>query len=129
MWTKASVASPNVRHEAIIAREAEKILPVMVDDLKPTDFPMGLFMVQALLIGAAAPVQPVTSKFLDECGPGSAPATRSRRRSRAHGKDRAAVFGLGVGACWLRRCGRLPALFLAPPPPPAGADTLPTRPR
>ena len=52
LWTKSSVASPNVRHEAIIAREAGKLLPVMVDELKPTDFPMGLFMVQALLIGA-----------------------------------------------------------------------------
>ena len=54
LWTKSSVASPNVRHEAIIAREAGKLLPVMVDALKPTDFPMGLFMVQALSIGHGA---------------------------------------------------------------------------
>ena len=54
LWTKSSVASPNVRHEAIIAREAGKLLPVMVDTLEPTDFPMGLFMVQALSIGRSA---------------------------------------------------------------------------
>ena len=54
LWTKASVASPNVRHEAIIAREEDKLLPVMVDELEPTDFPMGLFMVQALMIGRSA---------------------------------------------------------------------------
>jgi hypothetical protein len=51
LWTKSSVASPNVRHEAIIAREAGKLLPVMVDELAPTDFPMGLFLVQAMMIG------------------------------------------------------------------------------
>lgn len=54
LWTRASVASPNVRHEAIIAREAGKLMPVMVDDLAPTDFPMGLFLVQALRIGRTA---------------------------------------------------------------------------
>ena len=67
LWTKASVASPNVRHEAIIAREAGKLLPVMVDDLKPTDFPMGLFMVQALSIGRSArEFAAVREKFLAE---------------------------------------------------------------
>ncbi|HKR25649.1 MAG TPA: toll/interleukin-1 receptor domain-containing protein, partial [Allosphingosinicella sp.] len=54
LWTKASVASPNVRHEAIIAREAGKLLPVMVDELEPTDFPMGLFIVQAVMMGRSA---------------------------------------------------------------------------
>lgn len=67
LWTKSSVASPNVRHEAIIAREAGKLLPVMVDELTPTDFPMGLFMVQALQIGhGAREFNAVRSKFLAE---------------------------------------------------------------
>lgn len=67
LWTKSSVASPNVRHEAIIAREAGKLLPVMVDALKPTDFPMGLFMVQALMIGSTArEFGAVRDKFLAE---------------------------------------------------------------
>ena len=51
LWSKASVASPNVRHEAMIGRDRAKLLPVMVDDLQPTDFPMGLFLVQAMKIG------------------------------------------------------------------------------
>ena len=51
LWTRAGVASPNVRHEAIIAREAGKLLPVIAEDLKPSDFPMGLFHVQTLDLG------------------------------------------------------------------------------
>lgn len=51
LWSKASVVSPNVRHEAIIGRERSKLLPVMIDDLQPSDFPMGLFLVQALKVG------------------------------------------------------------------------------
>ncbi|MDP8994771.1 MAG: TIR domain-containing protein [Pseudomonadota bacterium] len=54
LWTKASIASPNVRHEAIVAREQGKLLPVMVDDLKPSDFPMGLYMVQGVVMGRSA---------------------------------------------------------------------------
>ena len=54
LWTKASIESPNVRHEAIVAREAGKLLPVMVDALTPADFPMGLYMVQGLVMGRSA---------------------------------------------------------------------------
>lgn len=50
LWSKVSVASPNVRHEAMIGRDRSKLLPVMIDDLQPTDFPMGLFLVQAMKI-------------------------------------------------------------------------------
>jgi hypothetical protein len=48
LWSKASVASPNVRHEAMIARDAKKLVPVLIEDLKPDDFPMGLYLVQAV---------------------------------------------------------------------------------
>ncbi|HWH22494.1 MAG TPA: toll/interleukin-1 receptor domain-containing protein [Allosphingosinicella sp.] len=51
LWSRSSVVSPNVRHEAIIGRERAKLLPVMVDDLNPDDFPMGLFLVQAVKVG------------------------------------------------------------------------------
>lgn len=51
LWSRDSVSSPNVRHEAMIGREAAKLLPVMVDELEPTDFPMGLFLVQAMTVG------------------------------------------------------------------------------
>lgn len=100
LWTKASVASPNVRHEAIIAREAGKLLPVMVDELKPTDFPMGLFMVQALMVGRSArQFEAVRAKFLDEVRArigesGAAPARPARRRVPG-GK---LAIGLGLGA-------------------------------
>jgi TIR domain len=98
LWTKASVASPNVRHEAIIAREAGKLLPVMVDELEPTDFPMGLFMVQAPVIGRS-PRQfaAARDKFLADvrarigAGAAPAPAPRPKRRRRL-------LVGLGIGA-------------------------------
>ena len=102
LWTKSSVASPNVRHEAIIAREAGKLLPVMVDELKPTDFPMGLFMVQALSIGhSAREFDKVRDKFLAEVeariGEGDAmraeaapPASPAKRRRRL-------LIGLAAG--------------------------------
>lgn len=47
LWSRTSVKSPNVRHEAIIARDANKLMPAMTDILEPEDFPMGLYMVQA----------------------------------------------------------------------------------
>ena len=100
LWTKSSVASPNVRHEAIIAREAGKLLPVMVDELAPTDFPMGLFMVQALMIGRTArQFEAVRAKFQDEVrarigesGAAAAPPVRRRRPRRK------LAIGLGAGA-------------------------------
>jgi hypothetical protein len=93
LWTKSSVASPNVRHEAIIAREAGKLLPLMVDELQPTDFPMGLFMVQALMIGRTArEFNAVKGKFLaevqarigegDEARAAAPPAARSGKGRR-----------------------------------------------
>jgi hypothetical protein len=98
LWTKASVASPNVRHEAIIAREAGKLLPLMAGELDPGDFPMGLFMVQALNIGRSArQLEAVRAKLLDEVrariGTGAAappPARAPRRRKRL-------FIGLGAG--------------------------------
>ena len=89
LWTRASVASPNVRHEAIIAREAGKLLPVMVDELTPNDFPMGLFMVQALMIGRT-PRQfaAARARFLDDVrarigdGGAAGPAPARIRRPR-----------------------------------------------
>jgi hypothetical protein len=103
LWTKASVASPNVRHEAIIAREAGKLLPVMVDELAPTDFPMGLFMVQALMVGRT-PRQfaAVRARFLDDVRArigdvGSAALAPQVRRPR-----KKLIIGLGAAA-WSSR--------------------------
>jgi hypothetical protein len=104
LWTKASVASPNVRHESIIAREAGKLLPVMVDDLKPTDFPMGLFLVQALSIGRT-PRQfaAAKAKFLEEVkarigAAGERDGALAAPRPRGRRKRMPLFIGLGVGA-------------------------------
>lgn len=98
IWSKASVASPNVRHEAIIARGAGKLLPVMTDELEPTDFPMGLFMVQALMIGRTArQFEAARDKLIGEVqarigGAASpAPVRTPRRRGRL-------FLALGAGA-------------------------------
>ncbi|HEV7690925.1 MAG TPA: toll/interleukin-1 receptor domain-containing protein [Hyphomonadaceae bacterium] len=48
LWSKESVKSPNVRHEAVVARDAGKLVPVMIDTLAPSDFPMGLYLVQGV---------------------------------------------------------------------------------
>jgi TIR domain len=98
LWTKTSVASPNVRHEAIIAREAGKLLPAMVDELAPTDFPMGLFMVQALIVGRSArDWEAVKEKFLGEVrariGAAGGPMPRRKRKPR-----RKLAIGLGIAA-------------------------------
>src|SRR3712207_2433826 len=34
LWSKTSVSSPNVRHEAIIGQQRHKLLPVMIDELE-----------------------------------------------------------------------------------------------
>ncbi|MBI1339974.1 TIR domain-containing protein [bacterium] len=48
LWSRTSVASSNVRHEAMIGKNANKLVPVMIDALTPEDFPMGLFLIQAI---------------------------------------------------------------------------------
>lgn len=50
LWSKNSIASPNVRHEAIVARDAGKLVPAMIETLKPADFPMGLYLTQAVVL-------------------------------------------------------------------------------
>jgi hypothetical protein len=46
LWSKASAKSPNVKHEAIIARDAGKLIPAFIETMRPNDLPMGLYMVQ-----------------------------------------------------------------------------------
>jgi hypothetical protein len=47
LWSRESVKSDNVRHEALVARKAKKLLPAMIDSIEPEDLPMGLYVVQA----------------------------------------------------------------------------------
>ena len=102
LWSKASVASPNVRHEAIIARDAGGLLPLMVDELGASDFPMGLFLVQAPKIGRSErEFETAWPNILKEVRnrigePGSAAARPMRPRARRRRKFLA--IGLGVAA-------------------------------
>ena len=47
LWSKTSVASANVKHEAMIAKESGKLIPAMIEPLTPADFPMGMYLTQA----------------------------------------------------------------------------------
>jgi hypothetical protein len=110
LWTKSSVASPNVRHEAIIAREAGKLLPVMVDALAPTDFPMGLFMVQAMMIGRSArQFEAAKDRLLDEVR-ARIGAARGTPPARARTPKRRGRLAIGLAAL-----AAAVALFLAWP--------------
>jgi hypothetical protein len=150
LWTKASVASPNVRHEAMIARDAKKLVPVLAEDLKPDDFPMGLYMVQALKLDgwngdAADPrFQRLQAEVLTRLGrePRTAPA--GSKLAEAEAKAQAATqkakagfpvaivggvvavlaIGLGLFAVNNRKTEAAPeAAAIAPPPPPVPAPT------
>jgi hypothetical protein len=46
VWSKNSVGSDNVRHEAKIAKD-QGLLPVSIDDLAAEEFPMGLYAFQS----------------------------------------------------------------------------------
>ena len=48
LWSKTSVKSDNVRHEALVARRANKLLPAMIDSIEAEELPMGLYIVQAM---------------------------------------------------------------------------------
>lgn len=46
-WSKTSVASRNVRHEASIASEQGKLIPALLEAISSSDFPLGHHTVQA----------------------------------------------------------------------------------
>jgi hypothetical protein len=46
-WSVHSVASDNVRHEATIARQQDRLVPLLIDALGVDRFPMGLYATQA----------------------------------------------------------------------------------
>jgi TIR domain len=47
LWTPASAASHNVQHEAVIARDAGKLVPALIEPMAAADFPMGFYTTQA----------------------------------------------------------------------------------
>lgn len=48
LWSKASVASENVQHEATVAKQQGKLIPVLLEPLTAEQFPMGLYSVQCV---------------------------------------------------------------------------------
>jgi hypothetical protein len=46
-WSRAAAASPNVQHEAAIAVEGNKLIPVQIEPMRSIDFPMGFYTIQA----------------------------------------------------------------------------------
>jgi hypothetical protein len=46
-WSSASITSRNVRHEATIADQEGKLIPVLLEPLNARQFPMGLYAQQA----------------------------------------------------------------------------------
>jgi len=46
-WSVHSVTSDNVRHEATIARQQDRLVPLLIDALGVDRFPMGLYATQA----------------------------------------------------------------------------------
>jgi hypothetical protein len=46
-WSAASVASDNVRHEAVVAKQQGKLISILLESLTAQQFPMGLYAQQA----------------------------------------------------------------------------------
>src|SRR5262245_48037928 len=46
-WSTAAVASDNVRHEAVVAKQQGKLISVLLEPLTAQQFPMGLYAQQA----------------------------------------------------------------------------------
>lgn len=88
LWSKASVVSPNVRHEAMIARDAQQLIPVLLDKLAPTDFPMGLYLVQAIQLDRwdGDPGDPAFYRLLSEIAARKSERPPPRRAPRAKSK-------------------------------------------
>jgi TIR domain len=51
-WSIHSVDSDNVRHEATVAKQHGKLIPVMLDLITAEQFPMGLYVVQSANLSA-----------------------------------------------------------------------------
>lgn len=80
-WSLASIASDNVRHEAMVAKEQRKLVPVLLDPLRVEQFPMGLFNTQAARLHkwSGNDDDPEWKKLLLEIENKAMPAWASRR--------------------------------------------------
>ncbi len=50
LWSKSSVLSENVQHEASIAKQQSKFLSALIDPLDVGEFPLGLYSTQAAVL-------------------------------------------------------------------------------
>jgi hypothetical protein len=49
-WSEHSVTSDNVMHEATIAKNAGKLIPVLIDPIDASQFPMGHYTTQGVML-------------------------------------------------------------------------------
>ncbi len=98
-WSETSVKSDNVRHEALVARKANKLLPAMVDSIEADVLPMGLYIVQAINLtdwrdanskGVAQPTDVISARL----GRPAAKATTAKASSAAPSPKGQTAFAL-----------------------------------
>ncbi|MET0545563.1 MAG: toll/interleukin-1 receptor domain-containing protein [Caulobacterales bacterium] len=94
LWSKASVDSRNVIHEATIALDADKLVPAMLEPLAAEDFPMGFYTVQALdlsgLVQTERDMAALVAAVKAKIGAPLAPAIFSKRSAKKERKAHAA---------------------------------------
>lgn len=110
LWSRSSVESPNVRHEATLARDADKLAPATLDLLAPDDFPQGLYMAHAVDLhdwrNDASPgfiriAQEVEARLNKRPSPsGARPNNGSGALTLLAGAMSAIVIVGGAGAAW-----------------------------
>jgi len=92
LWSKTSVKSYNVRHEALVARKANKLLPAMIDSIEADVLPMRLFIVQAINLtdwrdanskGVAQPTDVISARLGRPAAKATATATTAKASSAA----------------------------------------------
>jgi hypothetical protein len=90
-WSLASIASDNVRHEATVAKQQSKLVPVLLDPLRVEQFPMGLFNTQAARLHewSGNDDDPEWKKLLFEIENKAMPAWAGRRMENLAGELRA----------------------------------------
>lgn len=120
LWSRASIASQNVRHEAMIGQNAHKLIPVMIDAIAPEDMPMGLYLVQGVQLldwrnPASANLDRLGNEIAARLGQ-PAPAPKAKPSSGAPMIVGAlVVLALVGGGVWWALKPKPPA------PPPTGA--------
>lgn len=107
VWSAKSVKSPNVRHEAMVARDAGKLVPVMIEPLQPDDLPMGLYLVQAVQLsdwrdgsarGYARLAAEIDSRLTGSGPSGTAPERSEAPRPPSRPERTGGRGGLLIGA-------------------------------